>query len=481
MSRKCLLFLVVAVLLLALLAGIGWYKFLRPVPQPAFASEEEWFKHGSFGGEAKAGLPYWLWVVMPRVFPDLLPGSGGYRSLGVAWEEGSELPVGFARKTLGFPRITENCALCHTASYRLSETQPSPYYAVGAPSNTLRVQQLIGFLGAAAEDPRFNADTLLAEMKQDVKLSLLDRLSYRFLIIPLTRRALREQGRAAAWMHEPGLPVWGPGRDDSFNLPKYMVADLPPDGSTGQCDFGDLWLLGQEPDRGRLYNWGGETPAVRSVLVDSALGFGVRPGPDFEANLARLEAFLRKLAPPPWPYREGPYALRRDLASRGRQLWSAQCAECHESGGARYGTVIPLADIGTDPERSRVWSSQAAEAVNRAIAGQGFERPALVRHEGYRAGPLHGLWLSAPYLHNGSVPSLAELLEEPAMRSTEFYRGHDVIDPVGVGFVFRGVAAERDGFRVDTRLRGNGNGGHVYGTQLRPEEKEALLEYLKTL
>ena len=99
--------------------------------------------------------------------------------------------------------------------------------------------------------------------------------------------------------------------------------------------------------------------------------------------------------------------------------------------------------------------------------------------------PLDGLWLRAPYLHNGSVPTLRDLLEPAAAPPAAFYRGNDVFDPVRVGFVSR-RRAEADGkryFRFDTTLPGNGNGGHegtAYGTELADDDKDALVEYLKT-
>jgi hypothetical protein len=98
--------------------------------------------------------------------------------------------------------------------------------------------------------------------------------------------------------------------------------------------------------------------------------------------------------------------------------------------------------------------------------------------------PLDGIWLRAPYLHNGSVPNLRELLEPASARSKLFYRGNDVYDPTNVGFVAN--VPEQDGqkfYPLDTTQWGNGNQGHegeIYGTNLPAAEKQALLEYLKT-
>jgi hypothetical protein len=98
--------------------------------------------------------------------------------------------------------------------------------------------------------------------------------------------------------------------------------------------------------------------------------------------------------------------------------------------------------------------------------------------------PLDGVWLRAPYLHNGSVPTLRDLLEPAASRPAVFYRGNDVYDPVRLGFV--ADKAEQGGrkfFRYDTAVPGNANAGHEgrrYGTELSGADKDALIEYLKT-
>ena len=94
--------------------------------------------------------------------------------------------------------------------------------------------------------------------------------------------------------------------------------------------------------------------------------------------------------------------------------------------------------------------------------------------------PLDGIWLRAPYLHNGSVPDLRSLLF-PEERPATFFRAYDVYDWDRVGFVSRGAGAEREGVRLDTGEPGNANTGHRYGADLPTADKLALLEYLKTL
>ena len=196
---------------LLLLGGAGglfaWVKFFREEPERAFANEVERFKYGSIGGEADAGLPYWIWMALPRVFPDLLPGPGGYRSLGVICEDGQELPVGFTKKVIGFPRVGNNCALCHTGTYRASEAD-APVVVTGAPAHALNMQGMFAFLFKAAADPRFNGETIMREIDQLTKLSAVDRLLYRHLIIPVVRKRILEQAKLGAWMLDPQRPAW---------------------------------------------------------------------------------------------------------------------------------------------------------------------------------------------------------------------------------------------------------------------------------
>jgi hypothetical protein len=107
--------------------------------------------------------------------------------------------------------------------------------------------------------------------------------------------------------------------------------------------------------------------------------------------------------------------------------------------------------------------------------GSSYTPPNLLA---YRARTLEGIWATAPYLHNGSIPSLYELLLPPQERSRVFYVGNREFDPETVGFKSGG---KRNGFRFDTRIPGNGNAGHIYGTELSEQQRLDLLEFLKML
>ena len=113
--------------------------------------------------------------------------------------------------------------------------------------------------------------------------------------------------------------------------------------------------------------------------------------------------------------------------------------------------------------------------------GPPFKFDAYRKTNGYSNLPLDGCWARAPYLHNGSVPTLWDLLQPVEQRPKVFYTGYDVYDPQHVGFVTSGPEAERVGFKYEVCIQGNSQVGHTYGTQLKDGEKWELIEYMKTL
>src|SRR5713101_1438531 len=191
--RKTTLMAVSVVALLAI--GTVWYKFYRDVPQPQWIQSDERndFLYGAVGAEDASGLPYWIWLVLPCMFPEYMPGPGGYASLGLSWEEGREMPIGFAKKTVGYVRVTGNCALCHATSHAAGPDDV-PVVVIAAPGHTTNIQGLLSFLTQCAQDSRFNADEILAEVDTATRLSFLDRLLYRYVLIPRAKRALLNPG-----------------------------------------------------------------------------------------------------------------------------------------------------------------------------------------------------------------------------------------------------------------------------------------------
>ncbi len=510
-----------------------WYYFAREVDQPEWVTGDPAmnFLYGSIGGEASSGFPYWMIVVLPRIFGEYIPGPGGYAAFGLPWEEGKELPVGFSKKRVGFERVGFNCAVCHATQYRTAENQ-TPTIVAGGGSHTTDVQGLLEFLSRCAEDERFNADNILYEIDLAYRLGPVERAIYKYLLIPVVRDILRTQGRTWAWTES--RPRWGPGRDAPMNLTKFNFLNMEDDGSIEHTDFPSLWNLQTRVQAGRVWpesdysltadfskldvplerlmlmNLAGDTTSFRSVIIDSALGLqppseGGLPTPDpvtpfFRNRVAEIEKWMLTTPAP-----EYPLEVDSGLAAEGAELFETHCAVCHEANrDNRLGTVIPVDEVGTDPERARAWTREAADRANEKVVNDlGMERTPMSKpFDGYTALQMDGLWLRGPYLHNGSVPTVRALLEPPECRPRVFYRGYDLLDGENLGFVSQrcdasgqpvynlpegcepkpiaaGCVPERRGWRYDTAERGNSAAGHLWGTDLADGEKDALVEYLK--
>jgi len=472
--------IVVAILLgVAILAGLGWLAYRRIMtPVVDFqSSDEAHFKYGSIGNDGAEGVPYAIWAALPDVFPDLLPG--GWASLGLLFEDGRDVPVGFSKARVGVDRMAINCAFCHAVAVRESEGAPRRIF-VGGGGNTIDVQGYQRFLSAAAADPRFTADNLLPAMARHADLSWPERQIYRLVLIPVTRKRLLEQGERFQWTR--GRPAWGPGRIDPFNPVKFGMLKLADDGTLGNSDMQAVWNLDAREAirKGAPLHWDGLSTSIREVVISSALGDGAIADELSFDSMDRIERFLRTTSPPPSPHRPDPAAV-----ARGAAVFERACAECHGERGARTLTVVAATETGTDPHRMRMWGDSARDAYNGYREGYDWGFESFRNVEGYIAEPLAGLWLLGPYLHNGSVPTLADLLEPPGQRPTEFVRGLEVIDGGRGGFAAppcdpKLPARPGPGYCFDTSLPGNDNAGHLWGTDLPPAEKADLLAWLLT-
>jgi mono/diheme cytochrome c family protein len=469
-TRKKLLVLLIIVLVLAVLAGtMTWYYLFREV-STNYASAEDNFKYGSLGNEQTDGIPYWVWLVLPRMFPEKLPGLGGYASFGLVWEEGKELPVGFSKKTIGFDRVAINCAFCHTATYRTRPADRPVIVAAGA-SHQFDPQAYVRFLYACASDPRFNADNIMREISYVYKLSTIERLLYRYVLIPQTKKALLKQKEQFAWMDQ--RPRWGRGRIDPFNPIKFGILKQQTDDTVGNSDMVPLW--NQKLRQGMSLHWDGLNTSEDEVILSSAIGDGATRKYIQRESLKRMQDWIRDLPAPRYPY-----AIDQQLATRGGEIYQQQCASCHAPGGQATGQVVPVEQAGTDRHRLDMWTQAAANAYNNYEPDYAWGFKAFRKTNGYVSPPLDGIWLRAPYLHNGSVPTLTDLFMPPDQRPKLFWRGYDVYDQEHIGFISSGPEAGKY-FRFDTSEAGNSNQGHLWGTELSETDKKALVEFLKTL
>ncbi len=449
---------------------IGYAMLLRSPGEERFASEEAHFKYGGLTNEKVHGLPLYLFEVLPEVFPDLLPGTNGWQSFGLIQEPNRPGPVGWSVRTNGFPHLLPNCALCHTATYRVPGEDASRFI-VGGAALQLDFQALLQFLFASARDPRFTGGPLLAAVQRRHPLTANETMLYERLIIPTVAGVLRLAEQDFAWMNR--QPRSGPGRFDAGAMLKFNLLRLPYDGTISTTDMLPVWDRRAEKHMWQRWTGGGTNVHEEMLLSAGSLAVLV-PGLFDQASFERYAKFLETLAPPKYPL-----PVQVALADQGRALFATHCGDCHAPGGKNYGRVTSLRDVGTDPEVLRAYDARTVAALH-ALKERPFLYPAQQQTDGYKNVSLAGIWARGPYLHNGSVPTLWDLLQAPEKRPATFERGGDMLDPVRVGFT-SGPTATTKVFHYDTAERGNRNIGHTYGVELPEAEKQALIEFLKTL
>ncbi len=464
---------ILAVVILVVLVAAGWVMYtnlVRHSPELVYADITQHWKYAAIGLGPDSRLPYWVFKVLPDVFPDKLPGPGGWASLGLIMEDGAATPVGFSRRVFGYECVEANCALCHTTQYRTAR-DAKPVVVAGGPAHTLDLQSFQRFLFDSAADPRFNPDTLMEAITRVHHFSWTEGLVYRHLIIPATKVALLEQRVAYAWQNS--RPEQGRGRTDTFNPTKFNVYHLPDDGTIGTTDLPQVW--NQRPREHMWLHWDGNNNDIHQRNYAAAMAVGATPQSVLPDSFQRVTDYLLDLQPPKFPL-----PIDQAKAARGAAVFDTACASCHAFGSKGVGQVEDIAQTGTDRHRLDSFSQALVDRFH-TFTTPPFVFTAYRKTNGYSRVPLDGIWLRGPYLHNGSVPNLRALLMPEESRPKAFYRGYDVIDPVNVGFISDGPEAAKVGFRVDTFVPGNSNSGHRYGVDLPASQKEDLLEYLKTL
>ena len=257
-------------------------------------------------------------------------------------------------------------------------------------------------------------------------------------------------------------------------------------------------------------------------------------------NLGEVEELLQRLAPPKWP-EEIFGKIDRDKARQGKDLFVSLCSGCHNawpytwSEPNKYGKrfvlvgLIPQSLVGTDPNQfetlrpyaltehlsdslppplkgkplvltGELYGALSQSVLEAAIAKYKPSEAEMLKLQGYReipppappqrvykAAPRDGVWATPPFMHNGSVPNLYEMLVPASQRTKKFYVGRE-FDPVKVGLDTSGKSGD---FVYDTTLNGNSNAGHsfengprgngVIGPLLTDDQRWALVEYLKSI
>lgn len=262
------------------------------------------------------------------------------------------------------------------------------------------------------------------------------------------------------WSNEPVIDVAG----------EVVPTDTPP-----------WWLLKKK--HAMFYNGFGRGDFGRFLMASNLLTVSdSSEAREVDSHFNDVLAYIYSLQPPKYPQ-----PTNKSLVKEGGVLFVQNCSKCHGhygQGGDYPNLLIPESIIKTDSLlfKSNYQSSQFIGWFNKSWFAQGDHPARLEPFNGYIAPPLDGIWITAPYLHNGSVPTLEAVLNSklrPAYWSRDF--NNPRYDYAQIGWKYAREDGPRGTAVYNTTLPGYGNYGHTFGDKLSDQERKAVIEYLKTL
>jgi hypothetical protein len=457
-----------AVLVPILIVTTACTTIFRSEQQGDAARGRVTFQQGDLGAPYQTGVPYAYFIALMDRYPTVLARDWEDIRARYGLLEGAQtpkaLPLGFALRAdflTGTPFLMTNCALCHQGEIAGRRIE-------GIGNRNLRLNAMDNALSEIGSRSDFTADAMVAAARAAAKR---EGISWSWRSDVAAREAtkkIREISSGHTTLDA------GPGRNTPIEFAK-AACKVPVAAPHGFVKFPAVWMFKKRESFGFDGSLTGEL-WLTSSSVEFNKGMSSRTILAQPGTWRDLYAYLSSLESPPFPK-----SIDSDLAGRGHRLYVESCARCHGTVGASYvEKIVPQEIVGTDPDRLNAVTDDLVQARNKTPIGA---RTPLVKQDGYVAPPLDGIWARAPYLHNGSVPTLRDLLLAPGERPTGF--------PVGSGTGYDldnvGLASTREpgpssaAYDFTTTSAGGSNAGHIFGTRLPDEDKRALLEFLKTL
>lgn len=268
---------------------------------------------------------------------------------------------------------------------------------------------------------------------------------------------------------------------DRNDLTWFDNPTLPIPTTVVPTDVPAWWLLKKK--HAMFYTAAGRGDFARFMMASSLLTLqDSTEARVVDNNFQDVLAYINSLEAPPYPE-----AIDNTRAAAGEAIFNEKCAYCHGTYGVNEtypNFLVDLETIGTDSilSQSNFSENVFVDWYNTSWFAQNPNRGYLQGGNGYIAPPLDGIWATAPYLHNGSVPTLEDLLNSP-QRPTYWKRSFQTndLDYTKVGWNYTVESSPVDTETYNTTLVGYGNQGHTFGDELSSEERTALIEYLKGL
>lgn len=265
----------------------------------------------------------------------------------------------------------------------------------------------------------------------------------------------------------------------TFKWSDAPIMDIPKD--VIPSDVPAWWLLKKK--NGMFYNGFGRGDFGKFLMASNLLTVkDTSESAEVNKHMPDVLAYIKSIEPPPYPH-----SIDQTLAEKGRLLFNDNCSECHGTYGkdGQYpNLLIPQSIIKTDSflYSANYSNPQFIKWFNSSWFSMGENPARLEPFKGYIAPPLDGVWITAPYFHNASVPNLEAVLNSrlrPRYWSREFTNPRYDYEKMGWIFTIHDAANDRTVY--NTTLPGYGNYGHYFGDNLSDADRKAIIEYLKTL
>ena len=285
-------------------------------------------------------------------------------------------------------------------------------------------------------------------------------------------RGVNAADRLAAVLVAHRDPLTLQWRDSAImNIPSEVIpSDVPA-----------WWLLKKK--NAMFYNGFGRGDFGRFLMASNLLTVkDSAEAASVDRKISDVLAYIYTLEPPKYPG-----SINKPLSEKGRLIFKDNCSKCHGSYGEKEeypNLLIPQSVIKTDSAlfKANYQNPQFVNWFNNSWFAMGDHPARLVPFNGYIAPPLDGVWATAPYLHNGSVPTINTLLNSstrPRYWERNFSRPEYDYENLGWKYESRDSATGTTIY--NTTLKGYGNYGHTFGDKLSKDERLAVIEYLKTL
>jgi mono/diheme cytochrome c family protein len=461
------------IIIVFVIYSCGVYQDIPSIsyPKPGWKSKSIPQTARQTGGNPDAGLAYLIygdylgsgvpWEMLSRRFEQRERDTIWYRAGENAY---APYTMNVFTASSGIPVMNGNCFTCHAGQLR-GETIPGLGNTLGTFDRNLKPFADATYAGVRL---RYGKDTAVWSGFEDFGLFFKKMTPH----IKTAQRGLNPAFKLAeACMMHRSPDDLRYVAEPQFKISQFPLAtDVPP-----------LWHIKKKH---ALY-YSGIGRGDFSKLIFQASVLGIHDSVAARKALSGFRdvlAWMEGLSPPPYPG-----AIDQALAAGGEIIFREHCSGCHGT----YGTapsypnkVIALEQIGTDPAYVHyLLSSGIVSWYNQSWFARSEPISWFEPMPGYVAPPLDGIWATAPYLHNGAVPTLEALLDS-SQRPVIWKRSGDSndYDLEQLGWRYRSVKRVfGKGWYYDTRKPGYRNTGHTFGDKLSAAERAALLEYLKTL